>query len=125
MSQVYLAPTDAPYGPWATADELALVASRVPLDLERIAAFCRKWFVRELALFGSILRDDFRPEASDVDVLVRFFPGAVLPGWGTVDMKLELEDMLGRQVDIVEARMIENPFRRRSIFAGARTVYAA
>jgi len=118
-------PTDAPYGPWATAEELALVASRVPLDLARIAEFCRRWQVREMALFGSVLRDDFRPEGSDVDVLVRFFPGAVLPGWGIVDMKLELEDMLGRPVDVVEARAVVNPFRRRSIFDAARTIYAS
>ena len=57
---------------------VALVASRVPLDLERHAEFCRRWGVRELALFGSVLRDEFDPERSDVDVL---FPSAASSLW--------------------------------------------
>lgn len=118
-------PTDVPYGPWATAEELALVASRVPLDLERIAEFCRRWQVREMALFGSVLRDDFRPEGSDVDVLFRFLPDADVGVWDSVEMKEELRGLFGRKVDLVEARLVDNPFRRRSIFDSARTIYAA
>lgn len=127
MSQTYTAPTDAPYGPWATADELALVASRVPLDLERIAEFCRKWGVREMALFGSVLRDDFDPERSDVDVLFRFLPGVRSPGggWGEDPMDEEIHRIFGRKVDLVEAKRITNPFRRHSVFTAVRTIYAA
>lgn len=127
MSQLHPAPADAPYGPWATAEELALVASRVPLDLERIADFCRKWGVREMALFGSVLRDDFDPERSDVDVLFRFLPGARWPGggWGEDPMGEEIHRIFGRKVDLVEARLVKNPFRRDSIFSAARTIYAA
>lgn len=127
MSQTYAAPTDAPYGPWATPEELALVASRVPLDLERIAEFCRRWGVREMALFGSVLRDDFDPERSDVDVLFRFLPGVQSPigVWMHNPMDDEIEEILGRKVDLVEARNVTDPFRRRHIFDRARTVYAA
>lgn len=125
MSQTYAAPTDAPYGPWATAEELALVASRVPLDLERIAEFCRRWGVRELALFGSVLRDDFDPERSDVDVLFRFLPGVRAGVEADLDMRDEIEAIFGRKVDLVEARLVKNPFRRHSIFSEARTIYAA
>lgn len=120
-----VAPTDAPHGPWATPDELALVASRVPLDLARIAEFCRRWQVRELALFGSVLRDDFRPDASDVDVLFRFLPGAHVGAWDSLDMYEEIQAIFGRKVDLVEARLVRNPFRRRAIFDAARTIYAA
>lgn len=120
-----VAPTDAPHGPWATPDELALVASRVPLDLARIAEFCRRWQVRELALFGSVLRDDFRPEESDVDVLFRFLPGAHVGAWEALDMYEEIQVIFGRKVDLVEARLVRNPWRRKSIFESARTIYAA
>ena len=129
MSQIqhpaYPAPTDAPHGPWATRDELALVASRVPLDLERIAAFCRKWGIREMALFGSVLRDDFDPDRSDVDVLFRFLPGVRAGVEADLDMREEIETIFGRKVDLVEARLVANPFRRSSIFSAARTIYAA
>lgn len=127
MSQTYAAPTDAPYGPWATAEELALVASRVPLDLERIAEFCRKWGVREMALFGSVLRDDFAPGRSDVDLLFRFLPGVRAPSgeWMHDPMDDEIQEIFGRKVDLVEARLVTNPFRRHSIFRAARTIYAA
>lgn len=118
-------PEDAPYGPWATAEELALVASRVPFDVARIADFCRKWQVRELALFGSVLRDDFRPDASDVDVLFRFLPGAAAGAWAGFEMRDEIQALFGRKVDLVEARLVRNPFRRRAIFEAARTIYAA
>lgn len=125
MSQLHPAPTDAPYGPWATAEELALVASRVPLDLERIAEFCRKWGIREMALFGSVLRDDFDSERSDVDVLFRFLPGARWPGGWDNPMDDEIQEIFGRKVDLIEAKLVTNPFRRRSIFDSARTIYAA
>jgi predicted nucleotidyltransferase len=100
---------------------------RIHLDREKIAAFCRKWQIVELSLFGSVLRDDFRPD-SDVDVLVTFAPGVQpdLPRF--LDMKEELESLYGRRVDVFTRRTIErsqNPLRRRDILESARKVYEA
>lgn len=94
----------------------------VPAD--RIEAFCRKWKIREFALFGSVLRDDFRPD-SDVDVLVTFEEGSRHSLFDLGEMNMELEAMFGRRVDLVQKNRIENPFRRRHILANHRVVYAA
>ncbi len=94
---------------------------------EAIAAFCRKWRVTELALFGSVLREDFGPE-SDVDVLVRFAADARWDLWHIIDMREELARLFGREVDLVDKDTVEasdNPFRRRLILSSAQMVYAA
>ena len=97
----------------------------VPKDL--IAAFCKKWKITELALFGSVLREDFRPD-SDVDVLVKFSPDS---DWGVehlLDMKEELETLFGRTVDLIEKRLVEesrNYIRRKHILSHMEAVYAA
>lgn len=72
----------------------------ITIDRERIARFCRERGVRSLALFGSVLRDDFDPERSDVDVLAEFAPGA-LRGVGLryFDFADELGAILGHKVD--------------------------
>ncbi|HEV2150678.1 MAG TPA: nucleotidyltransferase domain-containing protein [Longimicrobiaceae bacterium] len=93
----------------------------VPAD--RIEAFCRKWQIREFALFGSVLRDDFRPD-SDVDVLVTFDEDAQYSLFDLGEMNMELEAMFGRRVDLVQKELIENPFRRHHILANHRVVYA-
>jgi hypothetical protein len=94
------------------------------LPQERIAALCRKWKVREMALFGSVLRPDFRPD-SDVDILVTFDDDAPWSLWDLLDMRAELREVFGREVDLVERRSLENPFRRRSILRSKRVIYAA
>jgi uncharacterized protein len=97
----------------------------VPKD--RITAFCQKWRITELALFGSVLREDFRSD-SDVDVLVTFSPDS---DWGVdhlLDMKEELETLFGRAVDLVEKRLVEesrNYIRRKHILSHMEAVYAA
>ena len=68
---------------------------------EQIEAFCRKWKIRQFALFGSVLREDFHTD-SDVDVLVEFEPDARLTLFDFVDMQDELSGMFGRKVDLVE-----------------------
>lgn len=100
----------------------------VPVDaLERggtLAEFCRKWRVRELSVFGSVLRDDFRPD-SDVDVLVSFEPAA---DWSLLDfvmMREELAGLVGRDVDLVEQEALKNPYRRAAILKSKRVLYAA
>lgn len=88
-----------------------------------LAAFCHRWKVRELALFGSVLRDDFGP-ASDVDVLVSFDDDAPWSLWDLTTMQDELSSLLGRQVDLVEREGLRNPFRRDRILNTRRVVYA-
>lgn len=95
----------------------------IDLSQPAITAFCCKWRIRELALFGSVLRPDFHSE-SDVDVLVTFEPGEQCDLWDIVAMKEELESMLGRPVDLVEKKALRNPIRRREILAHNEVVYA-
>ena len=91
---------------------------------DRIEDFCQRWKVVELALFGSVLRDDFRP-GSDIDVLITFTPDC---GWSLFDlaqMQEELKDIFQREVDLVEKEGLRNPFRRHEILNHMEVVYAA
>ena len=99
--------------------------ARVHLPSEQIAAFCERWNVVEIALFGSVLRDDFGPD-SDIDVLVRFRPGRYPSLFGLSEMESDLAEMVGRRVDLVERGGVEqspNYIRRRAILDSARTIY--
>lgn len=98
--------------------------SHVRLPLNALNAFCHKWRVQELALFGSVLREDFSQE-SDVDVLVTFDEEAPWSLWDVITMREELEGMLGRKVDLIEKEAIRNPFRRREMLRTHQVVYAA
>ncbi len=97
---------------------------QLPIDQARIAAFCRKWKIREFSLFGSVLRDDFRPE-SDIDVLVSLEPDAPWSLWEWIDMKEELAVLFGRDVDVVEKDGLCNPFRRHAILTSKQVIYAS
>ena len=80
-----------------------------------------------MALFGSALREDFTPD-SDVDLLVSFYSNAEWSLLDHVQMEIELEKILGRKVDIVTRRSVQNsrnPIRRKSILKSAKVVYAA
>lgn len=91
-----------------------------------LQAFCRRWKVAELGLFGSAVRGELRPD-SDVDVLVTFSPEA---DWGLFDlvrMQDELSALLGREVDLVDRAAVEaspNYIRRRSILESVQPLYA-
>jgi predicted nucleotidyltransferase len=101
---------------------------KLSLPNEKIAEFCRKWNVSEFALFGSVLRDDFRPD-SDVDVLVSFPSYDATPSlFDHVEMQDELVEIFGRPVDLLTRGGVEgsrNPIRKRAILESARVVYAA
>jgi len=104
-----------------------MVTTNIDLPMEKIAEFCRRWQIKELALFGSVLRDDFRPD-SDIDLLVTFVPGASRSLFNHVDMQDELTSMLGRKVDLVSRHGVErseNVRRRREILETAEVIYAA
>ena len=104
-------------------DALGL-AGRIPVRPEQIEAFCRKHAISEMALFGSVLRDDFHAE-SDIDLLVSFSPAADHSLLDHVHMERELAEMLGRSVDMVEKEAVENPFVRRQIRGNHALIYAA
>jgi hypothetical protein len=97
---------------------------RIAVDQARIGEFCRKWRIKELALFGSALRDDFAPD-SDVDVLVELQPDHGLSLYDWVDMIEQLETIFGRKVDLIAKGGLKNPFRRREILRTAEVVYAS
>ncbi len=97
---------------------------KIGISRETIAAFCRKWRIKEFAVFGSAVREDF-DEDSDVDVAVTFEAGA---GWSLADvaeMAAELEELLGRPVDVLEKDALRNPFRRAEVLATCEVLYAA
>lgn len=98
----------------------------IGLPQDKTAAYCRRWGIAELALFGSVLRHDFRPD-SDVDVLVRFEPGA----WHGLSEWMEIEralvEILGREVDLISRQAVEwsdNYIRRKAILEAERVIYA-
>jgi predicted nucleotidyltransferase len=91
-------------------------SSQIPIPLPKLEEFCQRWQVIELALFGSVLCDDFRPD-SDVDVLVSFAQDDPWSLFDLVDMKAELQKLFGRQVDLIERNGLRNPFRCRSILS--------
>jgi predicted nucleotidyltransferase len=98
--------------------------TNVQLDASLLAQFCRRWRIRELSVFGSVLRDDFNPN-SDLDLLVSFEPGTPLDIDRLLDMKEELEARLGRPVDLVEKEAMRNPWRRHEILKTRQVIYPA
>ena len=97
------------------------MTTRLHVSQEEIAAFCRRNRIRRLAFFGSVLRDDFRPD-SDVDVLVEFEPGARV-GLRFFRMEQELSAILGRKVDLNTPGFLSRHFRDE-ILSEAEVLYA-
>jgi hypothetical protein len=96
--------------------------ARLGVDAEAIRDFCERWKIRRFSLFGSVLRDDFRPD-SDVDVLVSFRDDENWSLWDLGTLADELQVLLGRDVDLVEERGLHNPFKRHEILKTRRVVY--
>lgn len=98
----------------------------IELPMEQIQQFCDRWQIVEFALFGSVLRDDFRPD-SDIDVLVTFTPEAKRGLSETLQMKDELQTIFNRKVDFIVKAAIErseNWLRRKNILEFAQVIYA-
>ena len=94
------------------------------LPRKKIEEFCKRWSITEFSVFGSVLRDDFSTD-SDIDVLVTIDPKAKIGLFELIDMKLELEKIFKRPVDLVEKEGLRNPYRRQEILRTAQVVYAA
>jgi len=96
--------------------------ARIPVDRAKISDFCRRHHIRKLALFGSVLRKDFKPE-SDVDVLVEFEEGHV-PGLAFFSMERELSEILNRKVDLNTPKFL-SPYFRDQVLTEAEAQYDA
>ena len=99
----------------------------IQLPQAAINTFCEQWKIKELAAFGSVLRDDFRSD-SDIDILVTFFPEAEWTLFDHVNMQDELKNIIKRDIDLITRRGIErsrNSIRRREILKSAEVIYAA
>jgi len=86
------------------------MTAQIEIPKAKIAEFCKRHHIRKLSLFGSVLRDDFRPD-SDVDVLVEFEDGAKVGLFDVAAMELELSDVMGRKVDIRTPAELSRYFR--------------
>ena len=101
-----------------------MLTTQIELPMDKIADFCRRWKIARLEVFGSVLRNDFRPD-SDVDFVASYVPEAHWSLLDRVHMKHELEDMLGRGVDLLNRRALrKGNGRAAAILAQARLVYA-
>ena len=96
---------------------------KITVPRKKIEEFCRRWKIAELALFGSALREDFRPD-SGVDILVSFGKDADWDLFDWVNMIEELKGIFGREVDLVEKTSLRNPFRRHFILNTQKVIYA-
>ncbi len=105
----------------------AVTKPQIDIPAKRLAEFCGRWKISELALFGSVLRPDFRPD-SDVDFLVTFADDAQWSLLDHVRMQDELSRLLDRPVDLISRKGIErsrNYIRREAILGTAEVIYAA
>jgi uncharacterized protein len=100
--------------------ELRIANPHIIIPEETIRAFCKKWNIQSFSFYGSIVRDDFRPD-SDIDVMIEFFPEDPASSLNMSVMQEELESLFSRKVDLVERRSIEqseNYIRRKGILSG-------
>ena len=97
--------------------------AKIEIPANEITNFCRRHHIHELALFGSVLRDDFGPD-SDVDVLVEFEPNAHIGYLGFFRLQDELVELFGREVDLFTANSLR-PFARKTAIQNKAVIYAA
>jgi len=103
------------------AGAASMQSGRFNVPEARLAEFCHRHHITKLSVFGSVLRDDFRPD-SDIDVLVEFEPDYV-PGFGIIDIENELSKLAGRKVDLRTLKDLSRYFRDR-IVREAKVEYA-
>ncbi len=102
-----------------------MIVKNIEIPVDQITKFCQRWKVRELALFGSVLGEDFRPD-SDIDILISFVPDNCWTLFDRVDMQDELTEIFGRKVDLVNKKGIErsgNYIRKDNILGSAKVIY--
>ncbi len=101
-----------------------LLTEKLNVSIEQIFKFCQCWNIIELSLFGSVLREDFRPD-SDVDILVVFSPDYHLTFHAWLEMQQQIEKIFGRKVDLTQKKLLQNPYTRAEILKTHQVIYAA
>jgi len=101
-----------------------MITFQIDIPFIQIKNFCQRWGIREFGLFGSVLRDDFN-QNSDIDVLVSFDKGLGISLFDIAQMKIELELIFKRTVDILEKEALRNPYRKRQILETFQVIYEA
>lgn len=104
-----------------------MAKAHIEIPRDKIAEFCKKWMIREFAFFGSVLRDDFRPD-SDIDVVVDFEPDSHRTLFDLISMIDELKGILGRNVDLMTRSAVEqsrNYIRRKEILSTLKVVHVS
>ena len=99
-----------------------ILPSGIEIPTEKIVEICRKYGVREMAVFGSAVREDMHPD-SDLDILVEFYPEAKI-GWEFFDLEEELARLFARKVDLGTKRSLK-PWVRPDVLREAQVIYAA
>jgi uncharacterized protein len=106
-----------------TVELQSVVSERVKALPAQISEFCQRWNISEFALFGSVLRDDFRPD-SDIDVVVEFSAHHNWTWDSYMQIQQEVEALFGRKVDLVNKKYLKNPYRRDEILKTRQVIYA-
>jgi predicted nucleotidyltransferase len=101
-----------------------IISKGFHISEEQIQAICRKYAIKNIAVFGSILREDFRTD-SDIDFLVGFDDDASISLFDLMELESDLSSLFNRAVDIVEPTALKNPIRRQAILNSCETLYAA
>jgi predicted nucleotidyltransferase len=103
-----------------------VIKAKIEIPQEKIMDFCRRWRIVEFALFGSVLRNDFRPD-SGIDILITFDPNASWTLFDLVEMQDELRGIFGREIDLISKRGLENSqnyIRKKEILKTAENILA-
>jgi predicted nucleotidyltransferase len=95
----------------------------IALNYSDVVSLCEKYYVTELSVFGSSIRDDFTPE-SDVDILVSFEKGADISLFDIMDMEKEISRLISRAAHVIEKEGLKNPIRREGILSTREIIYA-
>jgi len=96
----------------------------IHIPKSKIINYCRQHHIVEFALFGSVLTKDFGPD-SDINVLITLEPDCHYSLYDIMDIRDDLKDLLGYDIDLVEKQALKNPFRRHDILNNMEIVYAA
>jgi predicted nucleotidyltransferase len=94
------------------------------LDYNDVVSLCKRYYITEMSIFGSSIRDDFTQD-SDIDILVSFEQNSEITLFEIIELEKEFSRIINREVDIVEKESLKNPIRKNKILSTREIIYAA